>query len=281
VKNLSVVVCVFMFVSCDYLSLKQDTKTPIAKVMDVTLFKEDLKSVIPSEIKGQDSVLFVKSYVNGWVKQQLLLNKAALNLADDSEKFEYLVKKYREELFINSYKEAVVKQYLDTEVNESDIHEYYLKNNENFKLNEELIQFKFLFIRMDNVDKNELIQLFKSGKKEDVKQLLEKEYQLDSYHLNDSIWVKYSDIVRGIPILKNVAKKELVKKTKFIQKEDSLGLYLISVKEVLVRNEIAPKSYIAPTVKNMILHQRKLLLLRNIEETLLEDASKKEQFEIY
>ncbi|PCH78505.1 MAG: hypothetical protein COB98_00050 [Flavobacteriaceae bacterium] len=270
-----------MLVSCDYLSLKQDTKTPIASVMDVTLYKEDLKSVIPSEIKGKDSILFVKSYINSWIKQRLLLNKAALNLADDSEKFEYLVKKYREELFINSYKEAVVKQYLDTEVNENDIHDYYLKNSENFKLNEELIQFKFLFIRADNVNKTALIKLFKSGKKEDTEKLLEKEFQLDSYHFNDSIWVKYSDVVRGIPILKNVPKKELVKKSKFIQKEDSLGLYLISVKKVLVRNEIAPKSYITPTVKNMILHQRKLLLLRNIEETLLEDASKKEQFEIY
>ena len=280
-KNLSLVICVLMLVSCDYLSLKQDTKTPIASVMDVTLYKEDLKSVIPSEIKGKDSILFVKSYINSWIKQRLLLNKAALNLADDSEKFEYLVKKYREELFINSYKEAVVKQYLDTEVNENDIHDYYLKNSENFKLNEELIQFKFLFIRADNVNKTALIKLFKSGKKEDTEKLLEKEFQLDSYHFNDSIWVKYSDVVRGIPILKNVPKKELVKKSKFIQKEDSLGLYLISVKKVLVRNEIAPKSYITPTVKNMILHQRKLLLLRNIEETLLEDASKKEQFEIY
>ncbi|MBL4747199.1 MAG: hypothetical protein JKY08_12670 [Flavobacteriaceae bacterium] len=280
-KNLSVVVIAFMLVSCDYLSLKQDNKTPIASVMDVTLYREDLKAVIPSELKGQDSILFVKSYINSWIKQRLLLNKAALNLADDSDKFEYLVKRYREELFINSYKEAVVKQYLVTEVNDNDIHEYYLKNSQNFKLNEALIQFKFLFVRADNVDKKELVELFKSGEKEDIEKLLEKEYQLDSYHLNDSIWVKYSDIVRGIPILKNIAKKELVKKSKFIQKEDSLGLYLISVKKVLLRNEIAPKSYITPTVKNMILHQRKLLLLRNIEETLLEDASKKEQFEIY
>ena len=270
-----------MLVSCDYLSLKQDTKTPIAKVMDVMLYKEEIGDLIPLDLKGQDSILFVKSYVNSWIKQQLLLNKAALNLADDTDKFEHLVKKYREELYINSYKEAVVKQYLDTQVNENDIHEYYLKNNENFKLNEELIQFKFLFIRQGNMDENELLSLFKSGKKEDIEEILENELQLDSYHLNDSIWVKYSDVIRGIPILKNIPKKDLIKKANFIQKEDSLGIYLISVKKVLGRNEIAPKSYIAPTVKNMILHQRKLLLLRNIEETLLEDASKKEQFEIY
>ena len=66
-----------------------------------------------------------------------------------------------------------------------------------------------------------------------------------------------------------------------IQKEDSLSLYLMTIKKVLHRNEIAPKSYIKPTIEQMILHQRKLLLLRNIEETLIDDANKKQQFEIY
>lgn len=280
-KNLSLVVCILMLVSCDYLSLKHDTKTPIAKVMDVMLYQEEIADIIPKDLEGKDSILFVKSYINSWIKQQLLLQKAALNLSENVDKFEHLVKKYREELYINSYKEAVVKQYLNTKVTESDIHEYYLNNNKNFKLNEELIQFKFLFIRAGNLDKKELLNLFRSGKKEDMETLVEKELGLDSYHFNDSIWVKYSDVVRGIPLLKNIAKKDLIKKTRFIQKEDSLGIYLISVKKVLGRNEIAPKSYITPTIKNMILHQRKLLLLRNIEETLLEDASKKEQFEIY
>ena len=50
---------------------------------------------------------------------------------------------------------------------------------------------------------------------------------------------------------------------------------------MLNRNEIAPKSYVTPTIKQMILHQRKLLLLRKIEETLIDDARKKQQFETY
>ena len=56
---------------------------------------------------------------------------------------------------------------------------------------------------------------------------------------------------------------------------------MVAVKKVLYRNEIAPKSYMTPTIKQMILHQRKLLLLRNIEETLIDDARKNKQFEIY
>jgi hypothetical protein len=81
--------------------------------------------------------------------------------------------------------------------------------------------------------------------------------------------------------LKDLDKQELLKKDNFVKKEDSLSLYLVKIKNVLNRNEIAPKSYITPSIKQMILHQRKLQLLKNIEETLLEDAQNKKQFEIY
>jgi len=84
-----------------------------------------------------------------------------------------------------------------------------------------------------------------------------------------------------MPLFREITKSQFLKKGYFIQKEDSLSLYLVAVKDVLNRNEIAPKSYISPTIKQMILHQRKLLLLRNIEETLIDDARKKQEFEIY
>jgi hypothetical protein len=104
---------------------------------------------------------------------------------------------------------------------------------------------------------------------------------MNSHHLNDSIWIKYSDLLNEIPVLKTEDKQLLLKKDHFIQKEDSLSLYLVTIKKVLQSNEIAPKSYITPAIRQMILHQRKLLLLRNIEETLIKDATTKKQFEIY
>ena len=107
------------------------------------------------------------------------------------------------------------------------------------------------------------------------------ELSLNSHHLNDTLWVKYNDVVRQIPILKEFDKKSLLKKDKFIQKEDSLNVYLVTIKEVLERNEIAPLSYVKPTLVQMIIQQRKLLLIREIEETLVNDARKKQEFEIY
>jgi hypothetical protein len=56
---------------------------------------------------------------------------------------------------------------------------------------------------------------------------------------------------------------------------------LLKISNVLVVGNFAPKSYIKPTIKQVILQQRKLKLLKNIEETLVNDARKKQQFEIY
>ena len=270
-----------MLHSCNYFTFKDEKREAVARVNNTYLYKDDLKKVFNNAVNENDSILLANNYINNWIKQQLLLSKAQLNLENKVEDFESLVKKYREDLFINSYKEAVVKQYLDTVVTNEDVDEFYSKNNQNFKLNEELLKLKFIKIGKDVYNKNALLKLFKSNKKVDLDSLQANELSLKSHHLNDSVWVKYSDLISKVAVLKNVDKNELLKKGTFIQKEDSLSLYLVTVKEVLKRNEIAPISYITPTINQMILHQRKLLLLRKIEETLIDDARKKQQIEIY
>lgn len=272
---------VLNLISCDYFTFKSDNREAVARVNNTYLYKDDISKLISAEVSPQDSTLIINNYINSWVKQQLLLEKAEINLEDKKFQFEDLVKKYREDLYINSYKEAAVSEYLDTNLTEADIQKFYDESGKDFKLNEDLIKLKYIKIATDVLNKSELIKLFKSKEKDDLEELQSMEMELISSHLNDSIWVKYSDLISKVPVLASEDKSRLLKKDKFIEKEDSLNVYLVTIKDVLGRNEVAPKSYIEPTIKQMILHQRKLLLLRNIEETLIEDAKKKNQFEIY
>jgi hypothetical protein len=77
------------------------------------------------------------------------------------------------------------------------------------------------------------------------------------------------------------SKEKLLKKSKFIQKQDSLGLYLAAVKDVLNRNDIAPIDYVKATIKQMILHRRKIELIREIEKIIVKDATQNNNFKIY
>ncbi len=270
-----------VFQSCELFNSIDEDREIVARVNDIYLYKDNLKDVITVGADKQDSTLIVSNFINNWVKQQLLLSKAKLNLVDESRQYEKLVEKYRQDLYINAYKEAAVKSYLDTEISKYDIIDFYEKNKSSFLLNEDLVKLKYLKIDKTISNKDELMRLFNSDENEDKVSLQNEELALKSFFLNDSIWVKYQDVLVEVPILKAKTKKDVLKPRYYLQEEDSINLYLLKIEQVLKQGEMSPLNYISPTIKQMILHQRKLLLIRNIEETLIEDANKRREFEIY
>ncbi|MDB2385297.1 hypothetical protein N9V96_02375, partial [Polaribacter sp.] len=210
--------------------------------------------------------------------KQLLLKKATTNSSKATlDEIDDLVKDYKESLLINKYKEELVKQQLDTIISDNEISEYYNSNKQNFRLNEELIKIKYLHFGNDITDEKEFEELFKSDDIEDLEKLEEYQLNFKSYRFNDSTWVTLDRILLKLPF----EKKNLLKKTKFIQKQDSLGIYLATIKDVLQRNDIAPLSHIKSSVEQMILHKRKVELIRNIEEILVKDATENNNFKTY
>lgn len=258
-----------------------DERKAIAKVNNKILLIDDIEAILPEQLSKDDSVIFVNSFINKWARQQLLLQKAKINLDKEEESIDKLVQQYKQDLLINKYKEAIVKQELDTLVTQSDIDSFYTENKEIFKLNEELIKLRYIYFGKDVLNPDEFISLFNSDDYKSNTKIIEQELELKSYYLNDSIWIAYDDFIIKTPFLNKYDGSDFLKINKSIHSEDSTGVYLVKVKDVLLRNEIAPISYVVPTIKQMILHKKKLELLRKIEETLIEDAIKNKNFQIY
>ena len=276
---------ILLFVSCQFFELEKKSeleKKPIAQVDNVFLYKEDILKLIPQNLSNNDSVLLVKNIINNWAIQQLLIKKADENLTrSESETYTALVQDYKNSLLINGYKEKLIKQRLDTLFSEDEVAKYYELQRANFRLNEELIKIKYLHFGNDVLERERIIDLFKSDRFSDLLQLEKQVLNFKAIHLNDSTWIKVDDVRIKFPKITRLLQENLLKKTKFIQKEDSLGLYLVSVKDVLQKNDIAPLHYISPTIKQLILHKRKLELIREIEKTLLKDAIQNKNFKEY
>lgn len=270
-----------LLVSCNYFDVqeKENTSSEIVAIVNTEkLFKEDLKEFLPKNISKEDSLVLVKGFINDWAIKQLLLKKAETNSSqEDVNEINTLVKDYRESLLINSYKERLIKQQLDTIIDEEEIEVFYSKNKENFKLNEELVKIKYLHFDNNIINKEEFINLFKSEKIEDLEALEKQQLSFKFYQFNDSIWTQLDKVLLKLPFSKEI----LLKKSKFLQKQDSLGLYLVAIKDVLVRNDTAPLNYIKSNIKQMILHRRKIELIRDIEKILVKDATKNNNFKIY
>ena len=280
-RFLSILFCIFTLSSCDYIKLQEkdaSTSEIIAIVNTDKLFKEDLKGFLPRNISRVDSLILVKSFIQDWAVKKLLLDAAANNNTQESLKsINNLVQDYKESLLINNFKEALIKQQLDTIISNDEVEAYYLINNENFKLNEVLVKSKYLYFDASIINKKEIVKFFKSEEIEDAEELERQQLSFKMYQLNDSIWTELDKILLKLPFSKEI----LLKKSKFIQKQDSLGLYLVAIKDVLRRNDIAPLSYIKPTIKEMILHKRKIELIRDIEKIIVKDATKNNNFKIY
>ncbi|MDT0559446.1 peptidyl-prolyl cis-trans isomerase [Ichthyenterobacterium sp. W332] len=280
-KAIILIIVFYGFVSCDFFK-KDNTEDAIARVNTSYLYKEDLKNIVPEGSSSQDSTLLVNRFINRWALQQLLMDGAELNLPETKQNdLNNLVSQYKNDLFTKAYIEGLVKKNIDTLVNLDDARLLYEKNKESFKLNEELIKFRYLAINENAIDLDIIKERFKRFDTSDKTYLDSIAVQFKSYSLNDSAWIKLSQVYNKVPALLNEDKSKLLKKSNFIQVKDSIDLYLVQINDVLRPNDYAPLSYVKLTIDQIVINKRKLDLITKLENDITKDAIKNNEFEVY
>lgn len=270
-----------VFQSCDYFK-STEQEDAIARVNEVYLFEDDLKKALPENLSTEDSTIFANNFINQWATQQLLVQGAEVNLSDKKlEKFDRLVQQYKNDLYSKAYLEALVAKNLDTVVSFEAASTYYESNKEAFKLNESLIKFRYINLDPNRLDLEDVKKKFKRFNTQDKKDLDSIAIQFRSYTLNDSVWIRLDQAINKIPVVTIENKDELLKKSNFIQLKDSLGLYLMQINDVLLRNSTAPLEYVKPTINQIVINKRKLELIKQLEKDIKKDAINNKQFEIY
>lgn len=267
--------------SCRFFKVKTEA-IPLARVNESYLYLSDINHLVPNGTSKEDSTLVVQNHINSWAKQQLFIDGAIINLSNSKQQaFDKLVKQYKNDLYTKAYIEALVTRHLDTVVHTEAIQAYYDNNKSIFKLNENLLKFRYIHLDEHILNYNDVYKRFKRFNFEDKKVLDSIAIQFKSYSLNDSIWIKLSQVIDKISVVTPKNKKQLLKKSNFIQLKDSLGVYLMQINEVLVPNDIAPLKYVQPTISQIVINTRKLELIRELEKDIINDAIKNKQFEIY
>lgn len=281
-KRICLVALVVLFASCDSLFNTEEKKEPLARIGDTYLYESDVASILRDNMSPQDSAFFVANYINNWAAKQLLLSKAKINLAEAKlSEYDRLVADYKTDLYTRAYIDALVQQLNDTTVSESQLQQYYEKEKQNFKSTEKLVRLRFVVLPNQFLDKKAVVDKLKSFQPEDKMYLDSIAVQFNKLHFNDSIWVSASRVIAEIPPLNHQNLDRHLKKSQFFELQDSLGVYLGKVTDVLDANEVAPISYVAPKIKQIILNRRRLDYIRTLETEIIDEAIKKNEFEIY
>ncbi|MCT8340958.1 peptidyl-prolyl cis-trans isomerase [Flavobacteriaceae bacterium TK19130] len=280
-KKLLVLISVAISVSsCDYFQQEPEGE-PVARVNDTYLYMEDLSGLVPAGTSEADSTIIVNNYINRWATQRLLMDKALINLPDEQlEKYQRLLKDYKTELYTEGYKNAIVAQELDSSVSENELQLFYEENKQNFRLNDELLKVRYLQVPPSFSNLGKTVEKFRRFNESDREDLDAISIQFTRYNFNDSTWVRKNALEELLPVLKDENAK-MLNISNFQQLQDSLGVYLIYVKDRLNTNDIAPLSFVKPTIEQVLLNKRKLELIKKLEKDLTRDARNDKSFEIY
>jgi hypothetical protein len=266
--------------SCDD-KKKHQGKTPVARVYDKYLYKEDLAKVIPSGLSKEDSILKVKSYIDFWVKRYAMTKTAELNLAEEQKDVAEELENYRMDLLIFRYKQRFIEQNLDTIVTQKQITDFYQQHEKEFMLSQPAIKALFIKILKTSPNLSMIRNLYKSSREVDIKQV--KDYcEEHSAHYNDygDEWVYFKDIVIEIPT--RIDDQELYLKTNTsIEAQDSAYLYLLNIKNYRLKDAISPINFVEGNIQSMILNQRKQELLNVIENNVYNSMIDKKDIELF
>ncbi len=280
-KYLLLSLLLFTVCSCAFFEKKEEEKS-IARVNDVHLYESDFIKHLPEDLSEKDSTLFANQYINNWATKQLLKQHATLNLDESKlETFEQLAQDYKLELYSNAYLDALITKQLDTVITKSEFDTLYKYSKQNFKLNEELLKYRYICLKKDYNDFKSIKEKFKRFDDDDKVVLDSLSIQFNSFMLNDSLWIKKSLVLKTLPIINTPKNIQLLKKSNFLQFEDSIRVYLVRVNDLLKRNEQAPQKYVEQTLEQIILNKRKLKLIKQLEIDVRKDAIQNKEFEIY
>jgi hypothetical protein len=272
-----------IFPSCQYFKKQPDPRpvAAVARVYDKYLYADDISRMITPGTSKEDSALMANSYIQSWIKQQVVLHKAETNLADEKKDVELKLEEYRNSLITHIYETELIRQRLDTVVTDQEIEKYYEDNQRNFELKDNIIKVLYLKVKKNAPKINKVKDWYKSSNDKDRTKLEEYCYQYATdFHLDDETWLLFDELLKRVPI-KTYDKEAFLKNNHFIEVEDSTDLYLVNIKDMKIRESLSPLAFVRDDIRVLIINKRKLSLIKEMEKASYDEALQKNEFEIY
>ena len=255
-----------------------DSNNLVARAGENFLYENDL----PEYTSKDDSLIKISSFIETWAKEKVLYDLSMINLSQSKRaEIDELVENYKVDLYINSYKDLIVNSKIDSIVTTEQIDSFYTLNINNFKLNENLVKYRYIKVPNDNININRIRRYIVRVNEQDRYFLDSLNFQFADLKLNDSIWFTERDVISSIDFINQNNKSKYFIKNRLFTIEESNYTNFFIVDDILRSGNIPPISYLYERIKSTIVNQRKLDLLKNLNKEILNDALKSRKYEVY
>jgi len=280
-KQLTYLLLLILFYACGPQEEKDKDRIAVARANNEYLYLDEVKEIVPAGTPAKDSLELITKYIDNWIRESLVTQKAESNLGDEQKNVEKQLRNYRNSLITYTYEKELVKQKLDTVVSDTEIEEYYNNNQADFELKDNSI--KVVYVKVDKkapgIEK--LKRMYKSDTPSERELLESYCHQFASnFYLDDSSWLLFDDLLKEIPI-QTYNKELFLQNNRFVEVSDSLNHYFVNIKGFKIRNSLSPLGFEKENIKNIILNKRKLQLINKMIEDVFNDAANNNKIEIY
>lgn len=255
-------------------------RTPLVKVEDNFLYREDLDSAKPFGLTGIDSITFAQKYIEDWSKEALLLAEAENNIPN-TVSINKRVEQYRKSLIIGIYQQELMKQRVSATISEDSIKRYYEAEKQLFNLEHAMIKGLFIKLPMNAPQIKEVKKWCVSYKSEDLD-------KLEKYVLRNSLnydyfadnWRHLHEVVNMLPINEADA-LSVLSKSKLIEVSDESYVYLLSISEIIHKGETMPYEVAKPEVIDVIINKNRIEYIEKVKSELYNKAEKNKEIKYY
>ncbi|MGC8823168.1 MAG: hypothetical protein ACP5PZ_01050 [Bacteroidales bacterium] len=259
---------------------RQSDNPPLAKVGNAVLYKSDLAPLIQPGMTHSDSVVLVKSIIEKWVRKQLIMQQALLNLTEAEKNVEKELEEYRTSLIIYKYEQKYIQQRLDTVVSEDEMQKYYTDNLQSFILTTSVAKVQYIQLPLQ-VKPDLLRQWLLEANAESVKKIEEFCYQVAlKYEYFGDRWVSFDNLKMLFPYTLAPTDQYLAN-NRLYEVTDTSFRYLLYLREVKLKGTQAPYEFVRDNIRNIIILKRKQKLVNDLENNIYLDALNKNKFTIY
>jgi len=280
--------CLVALSSCDWLKMKSEDPSKnideqaIARANDNYLYPSDLDGVVSKEMSPQDSLRRVQQYIKSWFQKQLIIAEANKAIDFDEAEIERKILDYRYALMSHEFQENYVNQHLDTAIADAEIKTFYEESKDNYQLKQNIIKGLFVKLPRDSPKIGTFRKLFRSKKEEDRAAL--ESYCVENalnYSLADDKWINFDEMVINSPLERIPNKVQFLKNRKSYEATEKNIIYFLSLKDYKISDQISPLDFVKDQVRNVILHRRKVKLVKKLEKDIYDKASENNEIEIY
>jgi len=254
-------------------------KDLIATVGKHSLYLEQVMNSVGDNVAVSDSAAVVNEFIQQWIREKVLLDKAELTLTSQERDKSALVNQYYNDLLIYEMEQKLLANRLDTSVDIASITAYYENNKKNFELKENIVRLRFFIIPTKVMNHDKLWERFKAGGEKNLNMLSRiSELSNSNYFYQDSVWLSFNDVLKEIPIT-TYNQESYLNNHRLVRLEEKDYSYFVEILDFKVKHNTSPFDFEKDRIKDIIIHKRKVELLQQIEGEIVEEAYRNNKIE--